>query len=164
MIITYRDFKRLEFPVFKLKSNNWYTADGLVFLDGEILDDRNMEGKTLGARRLQSPFTNLYQLKECCQTSLALMKNTSGNYVDNLGRIFVYTKTKMVSLKYYKIRKIERKDTLSILWAENVNFGVRIPRPPPAECTWAGFLHIQDKPWMLYEYAVEKCKNTQRKI
>ena len=52
MVITYRQFKNLDFPLFILGSSNWELVDGLLLLDGELLDDKNMPGDTLGVRRL----------------------------------------------------------------------------------------------------------------
>ena len=59
-MITYNTIHNLEFPIFLLDSGNWELADGILFLDGQVLDDRNQSGATLGARRLQSPFNDLY--------------------------------------------------------------------------------------------------------
>jgi len=42
---------KLDFPLYILPHDNWSFADGLLFLDGQIVDDRNMEGNTLGKRR-----------------------------------------------------------------------------------------------------------------
>lgn len=164
MILTYHNFGKIVFPAFKLPSSNWSTVDGLVFLDGKILDDRNMEGQTLGARRLQTPFSNLINLKKCVTSAVGLIKNAESAYIDNAGHLFLYKKTLMVPLRFYQIRKILRKEVSSVLWVHGINFGIRIPRPPPSHCNWAGFLHIQNQPWMLYEYSSEKPKDTRRKI
>ena len=57
MIITYKTINKIKFPVFQLPNSNWSTQDGLMFIDREIVDDKNMRGETLGLRRIQSPFT-----------------------------------------------------------------------------------------------------------
>ena len=41
MVITYKNLHKLVFPVFLLDSGNWDTSDGLLFIDGEVLDDKN---------------------------------------------------------------------------------------------------------------------------
>ena len=58
MVITYKNLHKLVFPVFLLDSGNWDTSDGLLFIDGEVLDDKNQKRKTLGARRVQTPIRN----------------------------------------------------------------------------------------------------------
>jgi len=46
MVITYKQFKKLDFPLFLLESSNWETVDGLIMLDGKVIDERNMTGET----------------------------------------------------------------------------------------------------------------------
>ena len=55
MVIGFRGIPKITFPVFLLDSGNWEEYDGLLFLDNMILDDKNQQGKTLGARRVQTP-------------------------------------------------------------------------------------------------------------
>ena len=55
MVITYKDNDKITYPVYVLPSSNWTIADGLVTIDGLIVDDRNMEGESLGRRRLMTP-------------------------------------------------------------------------------------------------------------
>ncbi|MGY8867503.1 MAG: hypothetical protein ACKVJK_18030, partial [Methylophagaceae bacterium] len=68
MVVTYSNLHKVEFPVFPIGSSNWTFTDGLLYLDNELLDDKNMSGKTLGARRIQTPFKSLYTLKKCIET------------------------------------------------------------------------------------------------
>ena len=63
MVIGFRSIPKITFPVFLLDSENWEEYDGILFLDNKVLDDRNQEGKTLGARRMQTPHKNLQELK-----------------------------------------------------------------------------------------------------
>ena len=63
MVIGFRGIPKITFPVFLLDSGNWEEYDGLLFLDNMILDDKNQQGKTLGARRVQTPHKNLQVLK-----------------------------------------------------------------------------------------------------
>ena len=50
MVITYKTVNKLKFPVFLLSSSNWHLADGLLFLDEKLLDDRNMPGDSMDRR------------------------------------------------------------------------------------------------------------------
>ena len=60
MVVTYRQFKNLDFPLFLLDSSNWELVDGLLLLDGKLLDDKNMPGDTLGLRRMLTPHKEQY--------------------------------------------------------------------------------------------------------
>ena len=67
MVIQYKSLNKIKFPVYVLPSGNWDRQDGLLFLDGKIVDDRNMSGDTLGVRRLQTPHKNVFPLKHNVQ-------------------------------------------------------------------------------------------------
>ena len=48
MVVTFQTINKIAFPVFVLGSDNWDIQDGLVYLNGLILDDRNIKASTLG--------------------------------------------------------------------------------------------------------------------
>ena len=164
MNITYKHLKNVEYPAYKIDADNIELCDGLLFLDGQIVDDRNMPGKTLGLRRLQSPMKGLYELKKAVIDPVSMIRNPAGSYIDSLGRIFTYTKTRAVPLKYSIIRKVDKKETYSLVWVKGINFPYTVKRPPVPGNTWAGILYVDGHPWLLYSYATEKQKDTWRKI
>ena len=164
MVITYKQFKKLDFPIFLLDSSNWEIADGLLLLDGKLLDDKNMPGDSLGLRRMLTPHKEQYPLRNMITTANGLMKQTTKYFIDNGGNPFVYEKTEFAQLKYLKIKKVEPKTRACLLWVHGCSFPFTIPRPPEPGFIWAGILHIRNNPWLLYEYAEEKLKDTRRKI
>ena len=93
LIITYKDVQHVIFPVFQLPTSNWSCSDGLLFLDDQLLDDKNMSGETLGVRRLQSPFTNLFPLKRALINHIGILKQTGKNFIDSKGDPFINDKT-----------------------------------------------------------------------
>ena len=105
MVITYNTSDKITFPVFPLISSNYVVADGLVTIDGLLVDDHNMEGESLGRRRLMTPYENLFPLKRSVNTLVGLIKRSKSFYIDSTGLIFTYEKTKWVRLKYRKIAK-----------------------------------------------------------
>ena len=74
MIVTYKILDRINFPVFILPSSNWDLTDGLLYLDGELVDDKNMPGKTLGQRRLQTPHKGLIPLRKSLDSLVGILK------------------------------------------------------------------------------------------
>ena len=74
MVITYKHLLKLEFPIYILPHDDWSFSDGLLFLDGKVVDDTNMEGNTIGKRRLQTPFTDLFPLKSQLDSFQGLLK------------------------------------------------------------------------------------------
>jgi hypothetical protein len=164
MVITYKKINNITFPVYILDSSNWHEEDGLLFVENRLLDDKNMSGDTLGRRRLQTPFRDLYPLKFSLGGLLGIIKQKKKTFVDSKGEPFIYEKTENFSLKYYKIRKIEQKERASVLWVKGLNLPFKIPRPPMNDLQWAGILHRRGIPWMLYEYSEMKLKDTIRKV
>ena len=164
MIVTYKEIKKIEFPVFILPNSNWELIDGLLLIDNQVVDDKNMPGASLGIRRLQTHFTELVPLRHSIDSLIGILKQSTKYFIDSKGTPFIYQKTMNSSLKYYKIRKVELKEKASVLWLKDVNSPFTIPRPPPRELTWAGVLHIGGLPWLLYEYSEEKLKDTRRKV
>lgn len=164
MVITYKTIKKVSFPVFILPSGNWYERDGLLYIENRLVDDRNMSGDTLGKRRVQTPMRNLLPLRKSLGSHIGVIKQSSKYYIDSKGAPFIYEKTKSCSLRYYKIKDIERKDTASILKVKGISFPFKVPRPPIQSMTWAGILHLGDLPWLLYEYSSEKLPDTRRKV
>lgn len=156
---------RIKYPAFELLSDNWNSVDGLIYVDGLLVDDRNQPGTTLGVRRLQTPFEDLYPLKRAVETPIALLKQPSNKFwVDKSGKMFYYTKTRMAKVKYRKIKKIERKITSTVVWLEGINHNFIVDRPPPDHCLWAGVLYVDNLPWILYDYSSEKLSDLVRKI
>jgi len=164
MVIGFRSIPKITFPVFLLDSENWEEYDGILFLDNKVLDDRNQSGKTLGARRMQTPNKNLHILKHMVEYPNGLLKQRTKYFIDNSGRPFIYEKTTMLPLKYLKISKVELKDSATLIRVKGHNSPFTVPRPPEVGYTWAGILHVQGLPWMLYEYSETKLKDTRRKV
>ena len=165
VVITYLSLSKVNFPVYILPSQEIDKQDGLVYVDGHVVDDRNMPGNTLGIRRLQSPFRDLLPLRKSINSFNGIVKNRGNTcYIDSKGSIFVYEKTRMCNLKYHKIQKVERKDTGSLIWVKEVHFPFDIPRPPSGEMEWVGILYYQGLPWRLYEFSETKLKDSKKKI
>lgn len=164
MIITYRDIEKITFPVFNLPNGNWQLLDGLLFLDDLILDDKNMRGNNLGIRRIQTPHENLFILKKSLNSHIGIIKSRDKHFIDYKGSAFIYEKTKVCPIKYHNIRKITKKGVASVLHLNGIKTGFIVPRPPPSDCTWAGVLYIYNMPWMLYDYASERLKNSRKKV
>ena len=87
MIVTYRTLDKVNFPVFILPSSNWQATDGLLYLDGELVDDRNMSGTTLGQRRLQTPHKGLLPLKKSVNNLTGIVKQPTLCFIDSNGTV-----------------------------------------------------------------------------
>lgn len=163
-LINYTQFNLIKFPVYILPSSNIELADGLLFVDNELVDDKNMPGETLGIRRVQTPHKNLLKLNKQIENPTGMIKQPPSTFIDSAGIPFLYEKTLMCRLEYKKIRRVDRKGTGSLLWLHGINFPIQIIRPPEDGYTWAGILHYHGLPWMLYEFSQDKKPSTRRKV
>lgn len=164
MIATYKSIARINFPCFILPSENWSWTDGLLYIDGYLVDDRNCTGDTLGIRRLQTPFRELMPLKKSVTTHLGLIKSGKKYFLDSKGNPFIYEKTKMCKLVYYKIKRVDRKEVASIMWLYGIKRPFSLPRPPKQHYSWVGVLELNGNPWLLYEYSGERKPTSRRKV
>ena len=158
------NYDNIDFPVFVLHTDNIELIDGILWIDNQVLDDKNMLGITLGMRRLQSPMRSLYPLKYMLENETDLLHHQGKFYIDNSGLFFTKSKTITTQLKYHKIMRVEKKTTASQLWIKDCPFPFTLKRPLPETASWAGVLYKNGVPWILYDLSEEKKKDTWRKI
>tara|TARA_R110001592_G_scaffold85724_3_gene253247 strand:- start:84 stop:575 length:492 start_codon:yes stop_codon:yes gene_type:complete len=163
VVVTYRKLKSIEFPIFLLPHEDWSFCDGLMFMDGKVVDDRNQQDDSLGKRRLFTPHP-LFPLTRSVDSMQGLLKQDVKTFIDNSGRPFIYEKVKRCTLRYYKIKKKELRDTYTLLWLEGVSTPFSVVRPPEADILFAGVLLLHGLPWILYEYSETAKKDTWRKV
>jgi len=52
-------YDKIQFPIFPVHTDEITLVDGILWIENQVLDDKNMKGKTLGIRRLQSPMKSI---------------------------------------------------------------------------------------------------------
>lgn len=162
MIRNYKHIPNIKWPVYKLDSDNWHSTDGLLQYDGMILDDRNMPGATLGLRRLQSPHLNLYPLKKGSYSIPFLLRHKY--YIDSAGKPFIYEKTVSMRLKYHLVKRIEKKESVSIVWLYGIGFPLEVRNPPLDSAKHCRVLYLHSVPWLIYDFTTTNGRDTIRKI
>jgi hypothetical protein len=165
MLINYKKLGLVNFPIFALPSDDIHGCDGLVrFGNNPIIDDLNQIGKTLGARRLQTPHKT-YKLNRVIYDIPELLKAPNAKaWIDNKGYIFIYERTKFVRVKCHKILAVNYKGTGSTLKIQGAVAPVLLKRPPPKGMPWVLMMHLNNNPWLPYEYSREYCTPFRRKI
>jgi hypothetical protein len=153
-----------EFPLYVVHTDEVMEADGILWIEDQVLDDKNMSGETLGKRRLQTPMKSLYPLRYMINDEIELIKHQGKFFIDSKGEFIIYEKTEKVQLKYHKILKVERLRGRSIIKVKDIPFPFDILRPTSSEEKWAGVLYRKGIPWKLYETLKERKNNTWRKI
>jgi hypothetical protein len=164
VVITLKGVRNVEFPVYILPHDDWSFSDGLMFMDGRVVDDRNMKGDTLGVRRLQTSYPAMFPLKRQIDSFNGLLKQNQKTFIDSKGRPFIYEKSTWCTLQYSRIKKKELRDEYCLLWLENTSTPFSVPRPQVANMAFAGVLYLSGLPWILYEYSDSRKKKTRRKV
>ena len=157
-------YDRLKFPIYPIHTDEILLVDGLLWIENQVLDDRNMKGETLGLRRLQSPMKSIYPIKYMIQVIPSYLQHQGKFYIDNTGYFFRKNKNTKVDLKYHKIMRVDQKDIASVLWIKDCPFPFTLDRPLRKDQSWAGILYRGGIPWLLYDTSAKKKKNTWRKI
>jgi len=153
-----------EFPLYVVHTDEVMEADGILWIEDQVLDDKNMSGETLGKRRLQTPMKSLYPLRYMINDEIELIKHQGKFFIDSKGEFIIYEKIEKVQLKYHKILKVERLRGRSIIKVKDIPFPFDVLRPTSSEEKWAGVLYRKGIPWKLYETVKERKNNTWRKI
>ena len=161
--ITWKQYNKINFPIFPLPSTDIYSEDGLIRSceTDKVIDDLNQRGLTLGSRRLNSPH-NLQRIPRFCGDSIDFFHTSAKAYIDNYGFIFVYERTLFTDVKFHKILKLKESEASTLLKVESVPFPVKVLRP--TTFSWVGMLYIGKHPWIPYEYSTSYCKPLKRKI
>ena len=154
----------IRFPVYVVHTDDVLTRDGLLWCDGKVIDDKNIEGNSLGERRLRSPIKHLYDLKYQIDDFGGLIKHRGRFYIDSNGKFFIYEKSKSAKLKYHLIGKLEHKDVATLMWIQGIPFPFELPRPPAMTMRYAGILYIDNKPSFVYDFSETLQKDSWRKV
>lgn len=164
MYRTIKDLSKIRFPVYKLPSMEWYKTDGVLFLDSKVLDDTNMPGETLGIRRIQCGRKDLVKLKRAYPDLVSILSSTNSIFIDNNGVPFKYVRTITSPLKHYKVSSIEHKETCSVVIFKGLATRFTVPRPPYGDPRYARILHYKGSPWLIYDFVVNKGKDSFRRV
>lgn len=156
--------QEFNFPLFVIHTDNVEEIDGILWIEDQVLDDKNMSGETLGVRRLQSPMKSIYPLRYMIEDEIGLMKHRGKSFIDNTGEVIYYEKQETVALTYYKIKKVEKKGVAALIWLKDIPYPFAAKRPPKEGLTWVGMIHKSGLPWKIWEFSETKKKDTWRKI
>jgi len=154
--------RRVRFPVYILSSENVYFEDGLLFLNGKVLDDTNQAGNSLGTRRLQTPHLTA-NIGKAILSFIGLINCKSTKFIDSKGFCFSYIKTKICNVESRKITRKISKGTHTVILAKGINCSFSMDYYPHAE-EWAQILMLDGLPWKLLSVSEKEAATFKRKI
>jgi hypothetical protein len=154
--INWKYIKNVAFPVFKLRSSEVHYYRGVLYIENKIIDDRNLEGDTLGKRRLKILEEEKYYLKGAALDFVGLLQANHRHFITNKGQAFTYIKKKRCKVKSFKIKDVLHKDSFSVVKLEGIKLDFSVARPPPLGYLWASVIFINEFPWEIIEYSENK--------
>lgn len=159
----------LQFPVYALAKNYKRVWEDLnvLYIDTDsgtyVLDNKNMDGDSLGARRLKLKGSDLFIPRKVYYNVNQLVHSSYNDFIDDKGKVFNWKKSKNVPLKYHKVNKIIKDDNGCIIHLKDINFPQKVNCRIAYVIKYAGILHTSEG-YILYEYCEGKKKDTYRKI
>lgn len=151
--------------MYSLPSSDWYRQDGVLFIDdGKVLDDYNMPGDTLGIRRLQCGRLDLCKLKRAYIDFSSMLQSKKRVFIDSSGIPFIYKRSITSPLIHHSITRVEPKEDHSIVWMKNINYPMSIARPPYGDARYARVLYFGGFPWIIYDFSMERGKDSFRRV
>ena len=85
-------------------------------------------------------------------------------FIDSSGKLFTYSKTKMVPLIFRRIINVEQHTSFALISAQDVPGLHKCLYAPNQDQKYAGFLKVSSKSFVLYGFFEEQHKDTRRKI
>jgi len=171
--------KNIRWPVYVLgKHDDIYTDMGVTYIVHSniisILDNKNLNGSTIGIRRLKIDESELYNTKGSifilADLIESIRKKPSNNwvFVDTNGITFKYKKTKFVPLIWRKINKATKLSTITLLNVDKIFQTFELPNSfwSKFRCEdnlYLGLLNFGDH-YMIYDISVEYRKDSRRKV
>ena len=128
-----------------------------------VLDNKNIQGDTLGQRRLRINNSKLYIPRAVVHTIAQLIRSDYKTFIDNNGEVFKYFKHTTVPLKYCKVKKVVNRDEGCVLHFTDIDNPILVPCARAHGTDYVGFL-ITQMGYILYEYSETPKSDTWRKI
>lgn len=164
-----RNIFDIQFPIFAVAKNykNIWTEDNITKIETNsgvyVLDNKNIQGDTLGQRRLRIKNSKLFIPRAVVHNIGQLIRSDYKTFIDNNGEVFKYIKHTTVPLKYYKVKKVVKTDNGCVLHFIGVDNPILAPCARAYGTEYVGFL-ITSMGYILYEYSENAKGDTWRKI
>ena len=166
-----KNISEIKFPIFGITDSykRIWIEDNITYIETasgvSVLDNKNLEGDTLGQRRLRIKSQSKYIPRLSVHTVAQLINSKYRLFIDNEGIIFHYVKHKVVPLKYYKVKKrIKIEDgQYIVLTLDKILHSIKVPARQAYGINYVGILDT-DVGYIEYEYSEEPKTDTWRKI
>lgn len=165
----------IQWPIYYIGQNDKiYTEYNVTYLENKgrtfIIDNKNLSGNSLGSRRLKLKGEDLYKFKKTLFMFSELIELTrtkniiDRRFCDSKGEMFLYKKSKFVSLKNFTIHYVEDYPTYKLIYVKETKQTFRVPNNYWEPC----YEYLQALSfglfYVLYDLSIEPIKDTRRKV
>jgi hypothetical protein len=177
------NISNISWPVFRLSEHKPHTEDGVIFYSKEyvdletgehsvgmrVVDDKSVQGETLGRRRLllqQDETLKLFPIRTALYYLHDLIKVAKATtwFIDSRGNTFQYRKTARAKLTFHRIKKTLPVDGLGcVIELEGIPQRFKCLFYPQPEQLYAGVLHW-GLGYILYGFYHEQLKPSFRRV
>jgi hypothetical protein len=170
----------ISWPVFRLGEHKPTIENNLVYYSKEyvdkesletriglrIVDDKSVQGNTLGLRRLVITGARLFPIRQAIYflgDLIKIAKQTTW-FIDNTGKVFQYRKSSRAKLTAYKIKKVLPLEGMgAIIEVQGLPQRFKCMYAPKPEQFYAGILRW-GLSYVLYGFYDEQFKATYRLV
>lgn len=160
----------IEFPIYTITKSykNIWEEGNILYIETpygiSILDNKNMDGNTVGKRRIKINNSRLYRPRKVYYNISQMIHSKDSTFMDTHGKVFKYKKTEMVPLKYHKVGSITRaQDGECVLEVPKINFSYKTTCRNAYTIEYVGLLHTKFG-YIVYDFTDIKKPDTRRKI
>jgi len=159
----------IQFPIFAVAKTfkNIWEEDNITKIETAsgvyVLDNKNIQGDTLGQRRLRINNSKLYIPRAVVHTIPQLIRSDYKTFIDNNGEVFKYIKHTTVPLKYYSIEKVVKTLQGCVLHFKDIDNPILVSCGRAYAIKCVRFL-ITNIGYITYEYSDTIKGNNWRKI
>lgn len=166
----------INYPIFPIRGHyRVYNEDGIDYVETHlrtwVLDNKNLQGGSLASRRFK--IVDPYPLKPAIFTLAQLLvyikENKHTIYIDKLGKIFKYKRTKRYELIYKKVSKYYADNQNVYFEVEDVGAAIAVDVRTlnlyeyNDQELYLGLIYYNGG-WLFYEATTKKKKDTWIKI
>jgi len=167
--------KDMLFPLYYIgEHDRVYSEFNVTYVENKgktlILDNKNLDGLTLGARRLKLPSKELYQFRKTIFMFSELIEFTRNKpvanrkFMDSTGKIFTYIKKEYKPLLHLEISKVDIIPNFALISVIGSPQIFRLPSNYYSNIYYYVTVLDMGSYYCLYDLSVEKPTSKRRKV
>ena len=165
----YKTLADITFPLYGItpRYKRIWEEYNILYIETQsgiyMLDNKNLDGDTVGKRRLKINSFDKYMPRVVLLTVAQLIHSEYKTFMDSTGTTFKYVKNKVVPLKYYNVKKITKLEEGCAVSLKGIDYPIKINCREAYGINCVGLLHT-DIGLILYEISEYPRPDTWRKV